>query len=96
MIVEMVVYMDIIYNVSADVLMSNSKVYLGANIENNAYLASICAEDNAISTAIADDKNAYIVAVAIVGGSNYMVRDYCPVCGLFRQVIREFYRTDIT
>ncbi len=84
------------YNVAAAVLMSNGKTYLGVNVENAAYPASLCAEDNAITTAIADDKNAYIVAIAIVGGPNYTVRDYCPPCGLSRQVIREFYRPDVT
>lgn len=84
------------YNVSAAVLMSNGKTYLGANVENAAYPASLCAEDNAITTAIADDKNAYIVAIAIVGGPNYTVKDYCPPCGLSRQVIREFYKPGVT
>ncbi len=84
------------YNVAAAVLMSNGKTYLGVNVENAAYPAGLCAEDNAITTAIADDKNAYIVAIAIVGGPNYTVRDYCPPCGLSRQVIREFYKPDVT
>ncbi len=84
------------YNVSAAVLMSTGKVYLGVNVENAAYPAGICAEDNAIYMAIADNKDAYIVAVAIVGGPDYTIRDYCAPCGISRQVIREFYKPGVT
>lgn len=56
------------YNVSLAVLMSTGKVYRGVNIENAAYTAGVCTEDNAINMAIADNKDAYIVAIAIIGG----------------------------
>lgn len=84
------------YNVSAAVLMSTGKIYCGVNIENAAYPAGICAEDNAINMAIADNKDSYIVAIAIIGGPNYTVRDYCAPCGISRQVIREFYKPSVT
>ena len=67
------------YNVSAAVLMGSGKTYTGVNVENASYPAGICAERNAI-----------FHAVAIVGGPNYQVKDYCAPCGICRQVMREF------
>lgn len=77
------------YNVSAAVLMSSGKIYTGVNVENASYPAGICAERNAISHAIACGENT-IEAIAIVGGPNYSINDYCPPCGICRQVMREF------
>lgn len=77
------------YNVSAAVLMSSGKVYLGVNVENASYPAGICAEGNAISNAIQAGER-QIIAIAIVGGPNYTIKDYCAPCGICRQVIREF------
>ena len=78
------------FNVSAAVLMDNGRIYRGVNIENAAYSATICAERNAIFQAIAEDKTARLVAIAIVGGPNYTVTEYCAPCGVCRQVMREF------
>lgn len=77
------------YNVSAALLMRSGKIYTGVNVENASYPAGICAERNAIFHAVASgDKE--IVAIAIVGGSNYTIKDYCSPCGICRQVMREF------
>ena len=78
------------FHVSAAVLMSDGKVYTGVNVENASYPAGICAERNAIFHAIAQDKAAKLVAVAIVGGADGKIRDYCAPCGVCRQVMREF------
>ena len=77
------------YNVSAAVLAGSGKIYLGVNVENASYPAGICAERNAIFHAIQEGERE-IVAVAIVGGPNYTVKDFCPPCGVCRQVMREF------
>lgn len=77
------------YNVSAAVLMSSGKVYLGVNVENASYPAGICAERNAIFHAVQEGER-QIVAIAIVGGPNYTIKDYCAPCGVCRQVMREF------
>lgn len=77
------------YNVSAAVLMDSGVVYTGVNVENASYPAGICAEQNAIAHAAARGERR-IVAIAIVGGSNYEVNDYCAPCGICRQVMREF------
>ena len=77
------------FNVSAAVLMDSGRIYTGVNVENASYPAGICAERNAISHAIACGEER-IVAIAIVGGANGLIRDYCPPCGICRQVMREF------
>ena len=70
--------------------MSDGRIYTGVNVENASYPAGICAERNAIFNAIAQDKSATLVAVAIVGGPDGKIRDYCAPCGVCRQVMREF------
>ena len=77
------------YNVSAAVLMSSGKIYRGVNVENASYPAGICAERNAIFHAIQEGERV-IVAIAIVGGPDYTIKDYCAPCGVCRQVMREF------
>ena len=77
------------FNVSAAALMGSGKVYLGVNVENASYPAGICAERNAIFHAIEEGERK-IVAIAIVGGPEYTIRDYCAPCGICRQVMREF------
>ena len=77
------------YNVSAAVLMDSGIVYTGVNVENAAFPAGVCAERNAICHAVGcGERN--IIAVAIVGGPHYEIRDYCAPCGVCRQVMREF------
>lgn len=77
------------FNVSAAALMDSGKVYLGVNVENASYPAGICAERNAIFHAIEEGERK-IAAIAIVGGPEYTIRDYCAPCGICRQVMREF------
>ena len=77
------------FNVSAAALMGSGKIYLGVNVENAAYPAGVCAERNAIFHAIQEGERK-LVAVAIVGGPNYTITDYCAPCGVCRQVMREF------
>lgn len=78
------------FKVAAAVLMDNGQVYIGVNIENASYSATICAERTAIFKAISEDNEARIVAIAIVGGKDGKVTDYCAPCGVCRQVMREF------
>lgn len=77
------------FNVAAAVLTSSGKIYTGVNVENASYPAGICAERNAIFHAVACGERE-ITAIAIVGGLNGQITDYCPPCGVCRQVMREF------
>ena len=77
------------FNVAAAVLASSGKIYTGVNVENASYPAGICAERNAIFHAVACGERE-ITAIAIIGGLNGQITDYCPPCGVCRQVMREF------
>ena len=77
------------FNVAAAVLTSSGKIYTGVNVENASYPAGICAERNAIFHAVACGERE-ITAIAIIGGLNGQITDYCTPCGVCRQVMREF------
>ena len=79
------------YNVSAAVVMGSFRTYTGVNVENASYPAGICAERNAIFSAINCGEKE-LLSIAIVGGREYSIKDYCVPCGICRQVIREFCR----
>ncbi|MDD3012184.1 MAG: cytidine deaminase [Candidatus Gastranaerophilales bacterium] len=74
------------FRVGAVVLFDDGSTYKGCNVENASYGLSICAERNAISTAVADGKNSGIVAVAISSPDSKL----CYPCGACRQWISEF------
>ena len=73
------------FNVGACVLAESGNMYVGCNFENSSYGMSICAERNAIGTAIANGEKK-IVAIAIYSPN----KDNCPPCGACRQVMYEF------
>ena len=74
------------FPVGACVLYENGKIYKGCNVENASYGLSLCAERNAISSAIAEGETSKIKAIAIY--SPAQVR--CMPCGACRQWISEF------
>ena len=73
------------FRVGACVLTDNGNIYTGCNFENASYGLSICAERNAIGSAIANGENK-IKVVAIYSPN----MDNCTPCGACRQVINEF------
>ena len=75
--------------VGAALLTSEGKIYTGCNIENSAYSVTVCAERTAIFKAISEGENNF-EAIAVVGGKNGVLSDYCPPCGACRQVLSEF------
>lgn len=77
------------FNVSAAVLCGSGKVYTGVNVENASYPAGLCAERTAIFHAVAEGERT-IRAIAIMGGAEHVITDYCSPCGVCRQVMREF------
>ena len=77
------------FRVSAAVLCGSGEIYTGVNVENASYPAGICAERNAIFHAAACGERK-IIAIVIIGGRNGEVTEYCPPCGVCRQVMREF------
>ena len=83
------------YNVAAALLTESGKIYTGVNVESSLLSCTICAERNAIFTAVAEGDRR-IKAIAIVGGLNASSADeltkydYCTPCGVCRQVMRDF------
>jgi cytidine deaminase len=73
------------FRVGAVVVDSDGGIHTGANIENAAYGATVCAEANAVTTAAAQGvRKIDTVAVVCLDG------DLCTPCGNCRQILREF------
>ena len=81
------------YAVSAIVVMKDNKEFSGVNVENASYGATICAERNAITSAISagykkgDFKELYVMVSS---------GDIGTPCFMCRQVISEFFNKDCT
>jgi len=73
------------FKVGACLLTESENIYTGCNFENASYGLSICAERNAIGTAIANGETK-IKAIAIYSPN----MEDCTPCGACRQVIFEF------
>ena len=76
-----------------EVFTEEGKVFGGCNIENASYPAGICAERAAIGSAVSSGTKKFI-KIAIVGGKNGKITDFCPPCGICRQVLSEFCDED--
>lgn len=80
------------FKVGAAILVENQKIYGGFNIECSSYSPSNCAERTALFRALYDN-NSKFEAIAVVGGKEndkFPLPEYCPPCGVCRQMIREF------
>lgn len=77
------------FKVGAALLGANKKIYSGCNIENVAYTPTNCAERTAFFKAVSEGVKDFI-AIAVVGGTEGRIKDYCPPCGVCRQVMVEF------
>jgi len=77
------------FAVGACVLADSGKTYQGCNFENSSFGMSICAERNAIGTAVANGEKK-IKAIAIYSPN----QDKCYPCGSCRQVMHEFCISD--
>lgn len=77
------------FPVGACLLTSNGKTYKGCNFENSSFGMTICAERNAVGSAIADGQTK-IKAIAIYSPN----QDNCAPCGACRQVLHEFCDND--
>lgn len=73
------------FAVGACLLTENNKVYSGCNFENSSFGLTICAERNAVGSAIANGERK-IKAIAIYSPN----QKHCYPCGACRQVLNEF------
>jgi cytidine deaminase len=75
------------FKVGAALKTNKGNIFLGCNVENAAYDSTLCAERNAITTAIAvEGTQMKIQVIAIVVGECKLASP----CGACRQVIAEF------
>lgn len=82
------------FKVGAALLCSDGTVYTGANIENAAYSATMCAERCAVFKAVSEGKVKF-TDIAVCGGKEGILNDaVCAPCGACRQVLREFCSDD--
>ena len=86
------------FHVGAALLADDGTLFTGCNIENAAYGPSNCAERTAIFKAVSEGKPSF-KAIAVVGGpedenGKAMIKDFCPPCGVCRQVMAEFCKKD--
>ena len=79
--------------VGAALLCKDGTIYTGCNIENASYGAVNCAERTAIFKAVSEGAGDF-VAIAVVGGKQGEPIDFCPPCGICRQVMTEFCDLD--
>lgn len=82
------------FSVGAALLCADGRIYTGANIENSSFTPTVCAERVAFFSAIHDGYREFS-AIAIVGGkAGEPICEFCPPCGVCRQVMGEFCQGD--
>lgn len=84
------------FKVGTALLTSEGKVYGGCNIESAAHTPSCCGERTAFFKAISNREKNFekIAIVAAAEGTDPKDFDYCPPCGVCRQVMAEFCDLD--
>ncbi|MCR4899858.1 MAG: cytidine deaminase [Treponema sp.] len=86
------------FHVGSALLAKDGSVWTGCNIENAAYGPSNCAERTAVFKAVSEGVLEF-EAIAIAGGpedqnGKPVIQDFCPPCGVCRQVLSEFCKRD--
>lgn len=77
------------FNVGAALLCRDGRIFTGCNIENVAFGPTNCAERTAFFKAVSEGARNF-EAIAIIGGKDGKISDYCRPCGVCRQVMAEF------
>ena len=81
------------FAVGAALLCKDGTVYTGCNIENASFTPTVCAERTAFFKAICDGKREF-VSIAVVGGKEGTPDATAFPCGVCRQVMAEFCKSD--
>lgn len=74
------------FPVGAAILSASGKIYTGCNVENSSYPAGLCAERNAVGSAVAAGERDFR-AIAVIGDKE----QYTMPCGICLQVLAEFH-----
>lgn len=78
------------FKVGAALLCKSGRVYVGCNVENASYGATVCAERAAVVNAIAGGEREFLqIAVVCADG-----REVLP-CGICRQFLSEFGEIEV-
>lgn len=78
------------FPVGAALECADGSVFTGCNVENAAFSPSICAERAAVAKAVSEGHRDF-VRIAIAGATE----QFCPPCGVCRQVLAEFAPDDL-
>lgn len=81
------------YRVGAALLAKSGRVYTGCNIENASFSSTVCAERTAVFKAVSEGEREFVM-LAVAGGKDGVVSGAFPPCGVCRQVLSEFCRSD--
>ena len=82
------------FSVGAALLSKDGRIFIGCNVENASYSATVCAERVAFGSAIAAGCREF-EKIAIVGGNTGKPIDrFCMPCGVCRQVMSEVCKTN--
>ena len=86
------------FTVGAALLCEDGTIIGGCNIENAAYGPSNCAERTAVFKAVSEGYRNF-EAICIIGGlenenKKVEIKNFCPPCGVCRQVLAEFCSKD--
>ena len=82
------------FAVGAALLCADGTIFTGANIENASFSPTVCAERVAFFSAVHNHHRDF-AAIAIVGGNaGDAISEFCPPCGVCRQVMSEFCNGD--
>lgn len=76
-------------NIGCSILTTEGQIFAGCNVENSSYGATICAERNAISTAVSQGHTSFSAVYV------YSPEGLLP-CGICRQFLHEFTSPDLT
>ena len=82
------------FNVGAALLSKDGRVFTGCNIENASYTPTNCAERTAFFKAVSEGVKEFELIVIVGGMEDAGELDYCPPCGVCRQVMSEFCQDD--
>ncbi len=82
------------FAVGAALLCKDGSVFTGCNIENSAFTPTNCAERTAFFKAVSEGKKDFVKIAVVGGNADKQPDNYCPPCGVCRQVMKEFCSPD--
>lgn len=77
------------FQVGASLQGSDGNLYMGCNIENASFSVTNCAERTAFFKAVSQGIKEFR-RIVIVGGKEDGELEWCPPCGVCRQIMMEF------